>query len=155
MDRPTVLLLAVGIAVVAGCTAPIGGQPIEGTTVTVGDATAAPGEVATVSVEATNVGWMGFDLPGDLGSSPVRVDFANATASPPPDTVWTSYPPGWTWSTTRHRVVVELPVHVSEEAEPGTYRLAVTVGENAGAEPEEEVTGTGDITVERPDGGRT
>lgn len=146
MDRPIVPVLAITVLLVAGCTAPIGGQSIDTTGVSVSDVMVEAGGTATVTVRAVNVTGMSFTLPGDHPSGPVAVDFRNATVSPPPDIIWTSSPPAWAWEDGPVQVTAKLPVKVPAETDAGSYPLGVTIRLQASAK-DGEIRENGTVTV--------
>lgn len=147
MTRPSIALVVLLLFVGAGCAAPIGGQPTDATTVRVTDATVAAGETAIVTIVATNVGGMSFDPPGDPTNRPVEFTFEDAKLSPPPDVVWTSDPPTWTWDRARGRVTAEIPVRVPGDTPPGDYPFRVTVQPVASVDDGSGVDAGGTVTV--------
>ena len=113
-------LLAAGTVPLAGCAGDGAWDP----TVDGGTPTLSPGEEATVTVRASDVGGFSFHPPPDgitIGWTDSERD-----VSPSPDSGADSAPPRWFWSR-RTDVTVEVPIGVAETAAPGEYQYGVTV----------------------------
>ena len=120
-------LLSAGTATVAGCAGDEEWTPeIDGDSVTL-----SPGEDATVTVRATDVGGFGFRPPPD--GIRIRTAAPELDIAPPPDSGEDSYPPRWFWSS-RTDVTVVVPIAAAETVDPGTYRYGVAVVPDADSE---------------------
>lgn len=125
------------VGLLAGCATPIGAQPVQETTLQVEGTTVVAGGNETISIVATNVDGMSFDLPGPPGEPLVDAAPTEATSTPRPDVIWGSGT--YTWSTDQRRVSVELPIHVPSDARAGRYRIEITARDRS--------SGDGTVTV--------
>ncbi|VTT87920.1 hypothetical protein DM2_1254 [Halorubrum sp. DM2] len=136
--RFTAALLAAGTVALTGCAGDDEWNPeIDGDTPAL-----SPGEGATVTVSATDIGGFTFQPPPDgitIGWTP-----SERSVSPPPDSGEDSAPPRWFWSR-RTDVTVEVPIGVAEAAAPGEYQYGVTVLPDD--DSEREVRDAFEITV--------
>jgi len=131
-------LLTAGTVPLAGCASDGEWDPTVD-----GDApTIPPGEEATVTVSATDIGGFNFRPPPD-GIS-IGWAASERSVSPPPDSGEDSAPPRWFWSR-RTDVTVEVPIGVAGTADPGEYQYEVTVLPDD--DSEREVRKSFDITV--------
>jgi hypothetical protein len=99
-----------------------------------------PGEEATVTVTAENVGSMSintFVAPADSSreSKPV-VGLDEENLSPSPTSVAESMPPDWNWSPPRATISYEAPIGVPSDVSPGVYDYPVTVSKDGIRESE-------------------
>lgn len=139
--RRAVLALTVGAASLSGCRSPDGGGAGGGLSVAASDATVAPGETATVDVQASLVGVLTWRL-GDVPES-WQITYENF--EPRPTAVRESYPPELVWDPAVETVSGQLAVAVPTAAAPGTYALPVEAGSDT---TDERAVSEAIITVE-------
>lgn len=138
--RRTMLALSVGTLCLAGCSAPGGGSD-SGLAVETSDATAAPGETATVEVQASSVGVLTWQF----AEIPESWQVTHEGFEPEPTAVRESYPPELVWDPVADSVTGSLAVAVPDDASPGEYALAVEAGTDAS---DERVVSEATVTVE-------
>lgn len=137
--RRVVLGLVTGVAFLSGCRAP--GGSVGSLAIETAGATAAPGETATIDVQASSVGFMTWALT-DIPES-WQVTYENF--NPEPTAVQESYPPKLVWDPAADSVTGSLAVSVPEDASPGEYTLTVEAGTDAA---DERVVSEATVTVE-------
>ncbi|MBV0901791.1 hypothetical protein [Haloarcula salina] len=140
VTRRTLLALAAGTTLVAGCRSPGGGSGGSLSVETSG-ATVVPGETATIDVQASLVGVLTWRL-GDVPES-WQITYENF--EPQPTAVRESYPPQLVWDPAVDSVRGQLSVAVPPTAAPGTYALPVEAGSET---TDERVVSEAIITVE-------
>lgn len=150
MNRRTVLqaIGGAGVAAMSGCLGTLhqvvggGWSPgVEGENPPI-----APGEDATLTVDATDIGGFQFILPDPAGID-FKTSLEDTTVSPAPDSGNDSIPPQWFWSS-RTDVTVTTPVVVAEDVTPGEYQYGARVWPKDHAEREKRYQST--ITVIDP-----
>jgi uncharacterized membrane protein len=134
------LALSAGSLCLAGCGAPGGGSG-GGLALETSDVTAAPGETATVEVQAASVGVVTWQL----AEIPERWQVTPEGFEPEPTAVRESYPPELVWDPVVDSVTGSLAIAVPGDASPGEYTLAVEAGTDASAE---RVVSEATVTVE-------
>jgi len=131
-------LRSVGAVPLAGCAGDGEWNPtVDGDALTL-----SPGEEATVTVRATDIGGFAFRPPPE--GITIGTAASERSVSPPPDSGEDSAPPRWFWSR-RTDVTVEAPIAVAETAEPGEYQYGVAVF--PGDDSERSVREAFEITV--------
>ncbi|NHN43616.1 hypothetical protein G9C85_18510 [Halorubellus sp. JP-L1] len=141
-------LAALGASItLAGCSA--SDDSVDSLSVT--SPTVAQGDVATIAIEATDVGSMRFtEIPTESELSDderqLQIEFEGATFTPPPEFTWQTHPPTWSWSS-EQRIEGAVPVRTLHDTPPGTYRISVTVFEDGSDEEktESQITVEGDF----------
>lgn len=138
--RRAVLALAAGIGSLSGCRSPDGGSG-GSLSVAASNATVAPGETATVDVQASLVGVLTWRL----GDVPESWQITYRDFEPQPTTVRESYPPQLVWDPAVESVSGHLSVAVPSAAAAGTYVLPVEAGADT---TDERAVSEAIITVE-------
>ncbi|NGM68081.1 hypothetical protein G6M89_03480 [Natronolimnobius sp. AArcel1] len=100
-----------------------------------------PGEEATLTLTATDVSSLTFNLPDSIAG--INYSFNPDGISPTPDNIDYSYPPGWSWENPTS-VDLEIPISVSHDATPGEYQYSL---EKEQTDDDEPVTETFQITI--------
>ena len=109
-----------------------------GTTLSLIDITASPGEIGDLTIEAQNIKWMGLPNPFDGLSTATTdadhgkpvLDFERMTANPHIEMVLESYPPELQWSSVQRRVTVEIPYRVPEKSPAQEYPYTVAASKS-------------------------
>ncbi|NGM68080.1 hypothetical protein G6M89_03470 [Natronolimnobius sp. AArcel1] len=91
-----------------------------------------PGEEATLTIDATDVSRISFEMARSFGG--IHYSFNPQEFSPPPDERDFSFSPTWYWSTPES-VTVEIDVQVSHDAAPGEYQYSIEAQEADSADP--------------------
>jgi hypothetical protein len=144
-----------GVAVVlTGCFGggPPGDDAASTSATVVGDpVTLVPGQTATLTVEATNVGelWISTRPQSDA----VRVDVRNATLSPRPSQVAETFPPFWGYDRVEPSVTLRVPVTAAADAAAGTYTVGVTALNSTDHNHDDGVEGTVSVEITSPESG--
>ncbi|WP_336337238.1 hypothetical protein [Haloarcula brevis] len=138
--RRALLAFTAGTALVAGCRSPGGGSG-GSLSVDTSGATVAPGETATVDVQATLVGVLTWRL----GDVPESWQITHESFEPQPTAIRESYPPQLVWDPAVESVSGQLSVAVPSAAPPGEYALPVEAGSET---TDERAVSEAIITVE-------
>lgn len=109
-----------------------------GTTLSLTNTTASPGESGDLTIEARNIKWLELPNPFD-GLDPTTtdtdrgkpvLDFEGMTANPHIEMVLQSYPPELQWSSVQRRVTVEIPYRVPEKSPAREYPYTVAASKS-------------------------
>ena len=149
--RIVALTLAAAALLVAGCLGGPAPEPPE-PTVSIANASGAPGETVRVEVTAHRVARMnigsraddprsvlygavdgGEPFPTGVPAENPHIVFDGIAFSDGPDRVAESFPPQWGWDPPADEVRVTVPVRIQTETPPGRYRFAVSMGGPAGS----------------------
>ncbi|MDS0221062.1 hypothetical protein NDI54_06845 [Haloarcula sp. S1AR25-5A] len=136
--RRTMLALSAGTLCLSGCGAPGGSGGSLG--IETSDATAAPGETATIEVQASSVGVMTWQL----AEIPESWQVTHEGFEPEPTAVRESYPPELVWDPVADSVTGSLAIAVPDDASTGEYTLAVEAGTDTS---DERVVSEATVTV--------
>ena len=93
-----------------------------------GDISLSPGGSGVFTIHWSSVTGMSVRSVNDQGlmdSELIKVELSDDILSPPPDSKFLSYPPGWIWDSPTE-VEMQLPIEVAPDAPPGEYPLTIS-----------------------------
>ena len=114
-----------------------------GTTLSLNDITASPGESGHLTLEARNVKWIGLPNPFDgFGADTTDADrgkptlnFERMTADPRIEVILESYPPQLQWSSLQRHVTVKIAYRVPKKSPTREYPYTVTASKSPSGGP--------------------